>query len=119
MSCERCIPFKFLLGFFAFLLSCLVTSTTLGQDKPKIEITESPGAETQDAIKIAFKVQNASKKRIRVKVDCGPDAVTSKQIDFGNDGEHVIVVNLFKGKNTVTLIGFVNDEAVDTLARPI
>ena len=98
MSCKRCVRLESLLSYFTLLLCCLVASTALGQDKPKIEITERVPREFQNVIKIAFKVQGASKRRIRVKVDCGPDAVTSKQIDFSNDGEHVIAVNLSKAK---------------------
>ena len=114
----RYAALKSLLSYFISFLFCFV-AVAHAQEQPKIEITEPVVAEAQEAIKIAFKVRGASKRRIRVKVDCGADAVTSKQIDFSNDGEHVIAVNLFKGKNTITLIGFVNDEPVDTLTAPI
>jgi hypothetical protein len=73
----------------------------------------------QGSVKIAFKVINARKRLLRVKVDCGVDAVTSKEIQFSSDGEHEITVNLFKGWNRITLIGFVNDDPVINLANPI
>jgi hypothetical protein len=86
---------------------------------PKIQITEPVVAEAQEAVKIAFKVSGASQKRIRVKVDAGVSAVTSDEIKFSSNGEHVISVNLFQGKNSITLIGFVNDEAVGNLVTPL
>lgn len=101
------------------LVVCIFTCPSAFAQAPKIQLTEAVLPETQDAIKIAFKVSGASQKRIRVTVAAGGSAVTSDEIKFASDGEHVVSVNLFKGDNTITLIGFVNDDPVDNLVAPL
>lgn len=81
------------------------------QNRTSTRITEYPPHDAQGSVKIAFEViSGASKRRVRVKVECTGDAVTSKQIDFSSDGDHSIVVNLFKGNNSIEIIGFANDK---------
>ena len=80
-----------------------------GPDDPQIEITQFVPPSAQKSVNIAFKIKNASDKRIRVKVDTEVNGITSDELPLSTKGEHVIVVNLFDGVNTITFIGFVND----------
>lgn len=85
----------------------------ISYDRPGVLITQYVPREVQGSVKIAFKIINARKKLLHVIVDGGGvSTVTSDQIRFASDGEHEIVVNLFKGGNRVSLIGYVNDDPV-------
>ena len=102
------------------LISVLVVSA----QTPKIEITQPKDPSTpspyQDTARIAFKITGpASNKRIRVRLDGGQDVVTSGEIVLSPAAEHVITVNLFKGANHITIIGFVGDEPNSTLGPKI
>lgn len=96
---------KLLLGC-AFLLFVFTSPTTEAQ---QAEIQEFVPLEAQDTIKLALKISYASNKRIRVKLDQDIYGITSKELALADDEVHVLVIRLLKGKNEITLIGYVND----------
>jgi hypothetical protein len=79
---------------------------------PQIEITEYVPPTAQKSINLAFKIKNASDKRVQVKLDTDVYAITSEELPLSTKGEHVIVVNLLNKVNRITIIGFVNDDPV-------
>lgn len=83
---------------------------------PQVEITEPAEqvVQAQESIRIAFKIKNASQRRIRVRLESlgssHLDSVVSKEIPLTTKGEHLIRVNLFEGKNRISFIVFEDDE---------
>ena len=106
-----------------FSVSCLVlllfTTFFDAAGQAKIELTQPVLTEAQDNVKLAFKIIGASNRRVRVRLIGDVVGLTSKQLDLEDEAEHVLVVNLFKGSNKITIIGFVNDVPVANLAADI
>jgi len=90
----------------------ILFSPVSGYSQHQIQVTEVIPPSAQKSVNIAFKITGASDKRVKVKLDSPVYAITSDEITFSAKGEHVLVVNLVEGTNTITIIGFSDDNAV-------
>lgn len=73
------------------------------------ELQEPVPANAQKDVTLAFKILNASDKRLRIKVSTPVDSVVSNEVALPTTGEHILTIRLLKGVNTISVIGFVND----------
>lgn len=111
--------FKTSMVVLTVILSCstLARGQNGGTDKPQIKIKE-PAIDSrtqflsQGAVELTFELIGVPiTSKIRVKVVGDVDGKT-QDVDLTKDktSDHRVSVNLFKGKNTITLFGFKDDQ---------
>lgn len=96
----------------AMILVCSCVFTICTQRNiyaQQFELQEAVPANAQKDVTLAFKIVNASDKRIRIKVSTPVDSVVSNEVTLPTKGEHILTIQLLKGVNTISVIGFVND----------
>lgn len=103
------------LKFAAFLLLLalgMILFTPVCGSGQNIQLTDFIPPSAQNSVNIAFTITGASDKRVKVKLDSPVYAITSEEITFSTKGEHILVVNLVENVNTITIIGFKDDNPV-------
>jgi len=110
---------SFTLGrFLLFVLLPVLCNAQVNPSDPQIDITQNIPVTAQRSFNLAFKIKNASDKRVRVIVIGEVFTVTSQELALSSKGEHVLVINLLKGRNTIKIVGFANDETVQLKVAP-